>query len=199
MLSLKGEADLNIKSRINKIKDDLEQKIFNNQEDINNSSILEGIKDTFNRIKLNSKQICPDETAYYDYLLSNLSIKEFLMTKEMYQEAYRVFRIMKIREVDVKTFCNYYFYILKLLLIYNKVDKECCNMCQGDLFYYYEKNNSIIVKVCGTCGTIFNANSDRIYTLEEKNNFNFRPTVKMEVLNLLDDETNKNDIITFRR
>lgn len=182
---------MNIKSRINKIKDDLEQNIFNNKEDINNSSILEGIKNTFNKIKLNSKQVYPDETDYYDRLLSNLSIKELVITRAMYLEAYRVFNIMKIRDVDVKTFCNYYFYLLKLLLIYNKSNQECCNMCQGDLFYYYEKNNSIIVKVCDTCGTVFNANSDRVYTLEDKNNFDFRPVVKMEVLKLLDDETNK--------
>jgi len=179
-------SGLNIESRMNKIIDDLEQNIFCNRSDINNSLVFEGIKGSFNCAKVNSKQICPEETKYYENLLNILSDNEFIMTKTMFNQGFRYFNIMKNRKSDIKQFFNDYFYMLRLLLIFNRVDKECCDVCQGDLFYYYENNNSEIIKICGTCSRVFNAYGKII----EQPEFDFRLEKKLELTELFGCELN---------
>ena len=145
-----------------KITEDLQQNIFETGYDTNEFLVLEGIRRSFSYAKVISKQIYPDTTYYFENLLNSIKDIDLVITNEMFSEGYRFFNIMKNNQESIKQFFRYYFHILQLILIFNRVNDECCDVCQGELFYYYEKKNSRIIKICGTCSSVFDTGGKRI-------------------------------------
>lgn len=151
-------------------------------EKIDNKKILECLKQSWECVLEFSKNIDSDATNYYADLLENICSEDIPIHEEMLKESRTNFISIK-ENTDVKSYIRSYFGLLQTLLIYNQPFTECCDVCQGVLYYYFEEETKDVIKECSTCGTLFFAiTGERVST---KIVINLRPAKKDELKFLL--------------
>jgi len=171
---------MNIKSCFERIIKELGQFIFSDLSHIDKNQIIKSVKITLNNIKVFSKQIEPKNTAYFELLVKDIDIDELVITKSMINEAYIRFKTLKENINNIKFFINQYFNLLRFLLVFN-TSEECCKICEGYLFYYFDEDSRYLLKNCSTCGTLFNADDDEIILSKCKEYVKLRPARKEEI------------------
>ena len=172
---------MNIKSCFEKIIEELDKFIFSDMSHIDKKQIVKSLGITFADIRVYSKQIEPKSTDYYELLIKNIIIDELVITRSMVNEAFIKFKSLKNNINNIKLFINKYFLLLEFILIFNISEQECCDLCQGYLFYYFNEENSLLLKECNTCGTIYDASNSKAILCKDKINMKLRPAKKEEL------------------
>jgi len=176
---------MNIKSCFEKIIKEFDQFVFSDMPHIDKKQIVKSLNITFTDIRVYSKQIDPTSTAYYELLLKNIIIDEIVITSSMMSEAFIRFKRLKENINNIKFFINQYFLLLEFLLVFNIPEEECCDLCQGYLFYYFNEETSLLLKECNTCGTIYNVVNGKAILNKNKPNMKLRPAKEAELKNYI--------------
>jgi len=172
---------MNIKSCFEKIIKELDQFVFSDMSHIDKKQIVNSLRITINDIRVYSKPIEPKSTEYYELLINNIIIDELVITSSMINEAFIRFKSLKKNVNNVKLFINQYFLLLEFLLVFNISEEECCDLCQGYLFYYFDEENILLLKECNTCGAIYDALNSKAILIKDKISLKMRPAKKEEL------------------
>ncbi|MCY9694772.1 hypothetical protein [Paenibacillus alginolyticus] len=171
----------------------LDSMLSKNKCDVSKNRIVEGLRDTWGLLHKYCKNIHPDRTNEINDRLNNLEPEDFLITKDMLRDATTVLNRIKDERINVKEFMYSYFRILDVLLIFHKPYEDGCNLCQSDLFYYFDTLEKVIIRECETCGTQFNIGSEE--RLTSRTYSNLRPATRKEIIMHVSNFEEVSDII----
>jgi hypothetical protein len=149
---------------------------------IDNKKLLHNIKNSWEIMRNFSKNIDNNQTSYFEELIGSIDTDDIPLTDEMFNEANDIYSSLKV-DKDIKSFLQSYFRLLKTLLIFNKPLSECCDVCQGVLFYYFEENANRLIIKCDTCSSMFlTENKERV---SHRLVSNLRPAKRIQLISLL--------------
>lgn len=152
--------------------------VLNKSQKPNNDSILNALKSSWIFIEKYIKNINPEWTTFYSERLARIDPNELIITSNMIDDAKRIYTSLE-KTRDIKLFMNEYMSITERLLTFSRTDKESCDICEGDLFYYYEIESSTLIKECGTCACWFDGITNERVEVFSKN---IRAATKTDLL-----------------
>ncbi|KEQ24154.1 hypothetical protein [Paenibacillus tyrfis] len=154
---------MSIYGDIHKVLKHFETHLFACDTPKDNVSILENIRNIWHDIEKYSKNIYPAKTDELAHIVHYIPADDLVITKNMYEDAIRRFTRLKntwTQEKDVKSFYLRLFWLLETLLLFNKDSEECCDLCQGVMFYYVEEIGQIVLKQCRSCGICYDTETN---------------------------------------
>ncbi len=171
---------------IHKVLKHCEAHLFARGTPKNKASILQDIRATWHFVEKYSKNIYPEKTAELYAIIHHIPVDELAITKKMYESAVHQFTRLKdawSREKEIKSFYSRLFWLLEELLLFNKDWEECCELCQGAMYYYVEESGQSVLKQCRSCGNVYDAATNERLPLHHA--YELRIAHRSDLLNLL--------------
>ncbi|NEN85286.1 hypothetical protein [Paenibacillus elgii] len=154
---------MSIYGAVHKVLKHFETHLFVCETPKDKVSILESIRTIWHDIEKYSKNIYPAKTAELTHIVHCIPADDLAITKKMYKSAIGQFVRLKDtwqHEKEIKWFYSWLFLLLEELLLFNKDWDECCELCQGAMFYYIEECRQIVLKKCRSCGNVYDAETN---------------------------------------
>ena len=154
---------MSIYGSVHKVLKHFETHLFARETPNDKVTILQNLRAIWHDIEKYSKNIFPAKTAELSHIIHCIPTDDLAITKKMYEIALLQFTRLKdtwSQEKQIKSFYSRLFRLLEELLLFNKDWEECCELCQGAMYYYVEKNRHIVLKQCRSCGNVYDAETN---------------------------------------
>ncbi|MDO3676522.1 hypothetical protein [Paenibacillus ehimensis] len=177
---------MSIYGAIHNVLKHFETHLFVSEMPNDKVTILQSLRTIWHDIEKYSKNIYPEKTAELSHIVHHIPTEDLAITKKMYESAIPQFTRLKeawSQEKDIKPFYSRLFRLLEELLLFNKDWEECCELCQGAMYYYVEKNRHIVLKQCRSCGNVYDA--DKNERLPVYHAYELRIALRSDLLNML--------------
>ncbi|KQN98962.1 hypothetical protein [Paenibacillus sp. Leaf72] len=169
---------MNIYGHIKHATEELEP-IFSEKNIIDNDVIIAAIRSSWIYIHKYIKNINPMWTNHFNDRLNCIKALEIMITKDMLTDTSRAYERLKNERI-VKSYMMIYIGLMQSLLVFNKPFEESCDICQGDLYYYTNLTENILIKECNTCSTWYDSKTGK--SLQGNRESILRPTTRFELI-----------------